>query len=196
MSHVIIPLEDHFNNAGISFSESCHRGDFDGLGNSFPAEELPAFGKKVEFNGTPFLFPCKSDGTPDNMALEGQQIVVPLARYQALMVLGASDSARYADGAFEDHIYFCSRDKRQARRLSLKDWICIAEQRAGGREALRCPFMNTPSSQISRSEKGYETLPTLWLEEIALDARDYLCSIIFPDNPCMHIFAMTLRLQK
>ena len=44
MSHVMVPLEDHFNNAGISFSEPCHRGDFDGLGNSFPAEKLPAFG--------------------------------------------------------------------------------------------------------------------------------------------------------
>ena len=54
------------------------------------------------------------------MALEGQQIVVPHARYQALAVLGASDSARYADGAFEDYIYFCSRDKRQARRLMLE----------------------------------------------------------------------------
>ncbi len=196
MSHVMVPLEDHFNNSGISFIGSCHRGDFDGLGNSFPAEELPAFGKKVEFNGTPFLFPPKNDGAPDNMALEGQQIVVPHAKYQTLAVLGASDSARYADGAFEDYIYFCSGDKQQARSLSLKDWICIAEQRAGGREALRCPVMNTPSGHISKSEKGYETLPTLWLEEIALDDRDYLCSIIFPDNPCMHVFAMTLRLHK
>lgn len=196
MSYVMVPLEDHFNNTGISFSESCHLGDFDDLGNSFPAEELPAFGTKVEFNGTPFLFPHKNDGAPDNMALEGQQLVVPNAKYQTLTVLGASDSARYADGAFEDYIYFCSRDKRQARRLCLKDWICIAEQRAGGREALRCPFMNTPNGQISRSEKGYDTLPTLWLEEIALDTRDCLFSIIFPDNPCMHIFAMTLRLRK
>ena len=196
MSYVMVPLEDHFNNMGISFSESCHCGDFDGLGNSFPAEELPTFGEKVEFNSTPFLFPYKSDGAPDNIVLEGQQIAVPPAQYQALAVLGASDSARYADGAFEDHIYFCSRDKRQERRLRLKDWICIAEQRAGGREALRCPFMNTPSGQISRSERGYETLPTLWLEEIALDARDYLYSIILPDNPCMHIFSMTLRLHK
>lgn len=192
----MVPLEDHFNNSGISFIGSCHCGDFDGLGNSFPAEKLPVFGKKVEFNGTPFLFPPKNDGVPDNMALEGQQIVVPHAKYHTLAVLGASDSARYADGAFEDHIYFCSGDKQQARSLSLKDWICIAEQRAGGREALRCPVMNTPSGQISKSEKGYETLPTLWLEEIALDDRDYLCSIIFPDNPCMHVFAMTLRLHK
>ena len=196
MSYVMVPLEDHFNNVGVSFRESCHNGDFDGLGNSFPAEELSIFGKRVVFNGTPFLFPYKNNGVPDNMALEGQHIVVPHAKYQALAVLGASDSARYADGSFEDHIYFCSRDKRQARRLCLKDWICIAEQRAGGREALRCPFMNTPSGQISRSEKRYETLPTLWLEEIDLDARDYLCSIILPDNPCMHIFAMTLSLHK
>ena len=76
MSHFTIPLWDYFNNEGISFSSSYERGDFDGLGNSFPAEELPAFGAMVEFGTTPFLLPDKSNGTPDNLVLEGKEIAI------------------------------------------------------------------------------------------------------------------------
>ena len=192
MQHYPVDLSRYFNNDGISFEADIEDGDFDGLGNTYPAEKLPASTQLTTLCGTPMLFPDKCDGAFNNVVLEAQQIVVSAGNYSTLAVIGAADSGRYADGGYQDLIVFSYRDVEERATLSLKDWICIEEQRRGGREALRCPYMHSPTGRCTLSERGYETYPTLWYEEIEIDASKTLERIHLPDNLCMHIFSMTL----
>ena len=192
MQHYPVDLSRYFNNDGISFETEVEDGDFDGLGNTYPAEKLPASTQLTTLCGTPMLFPDKCNGVFNNVVLEAQQIVVSSGSYATLAVIGAADSGRYADGGYQDLIVFSYRDVEERATLSLKDWICIEEQRRGGREALRCPYMHSPTGRCGLSERGYETYPTLWYEEIEIDASKTLERIHLPDNPCMHIFSMTL----
>lgn len=192
MQYYPLDLSQYLNNDGISFENGTEDGDFDGLGNTYPAEKLPASKQLANLCETPLLFPDKRDGAFNNVVLEAQQIMVPSGNYSTLAVIGAADSGRYADGGYQDRIVFSYRDAEEHATLRLKDWICIEEQRFGGREALRCPYMHGPTGRCALSERGYETYPTLWYEEIEIDESKTLEHIHLPDNPCMHIFAMTL----
>lgn len=188
-----LSLERYFNNDGISSAGNFTDGDFDGLGNTFPAEELPAANLVVELAGVAVLFPEKRDGASNNLALEAQEIEVAPRHYGALAAIGAADSGRYAGGEFAEAIYFLYRDGgAEKQQLRLKDWNCIPGQRRGGVEAIRCRLMHTPSGKCVRTERGYRTRPTLWWARIELDEGRLLQKIVLPDNPCMHLFAMTL----
>ncbi len=192
MSHYPLDLSRYFNNDGISFATDVEDGDFDGLGNTYPAEKLPASTQLTTLCGTPMLFPAKCDGAFNNIVLEAQQVVVSSGNYSTLAIIGAADSGRYVDGGYQDLIVLSYCDAEECATLSLKDWVCIEEQRPGGREALRCPYMHSPTGRCTLSERGYETQPTLWYEEIEIDESKTLERIHLPDNPCMHIFSMTL----
>lgn len=192
MHHYPLDLSRYLNNDGISFEADVEDGDFDGSGNTYPAEKLPASKQLASLCGTPMLFPDKRDGAFNNIVLEAQQIVVSSGNYATLAAIGAADSGRYADGEYQDLIIFSYRDAEESATLRLKDWVCIEEQRRGGREALRCPYMHSPKGRCALSERGYETYPTLWYEEIEIDESKTLERIHLPDNPCMHIFSMTL----
>ena len=192
MFYYPLPLDAHFNNDGISYHTDCTDGDFDGLGNTYPAEELPPSGKFTELGDASLLFPDKSDGALNNIVLEGQQIEIPASYFNSLIVIGASDSGRYAGGGYTEPVHLLYQDGEEEKELSLKDWLCIPEQRPGGQEALRCRCMHTPQGRSARSERGYPTHPTLWLEQIELDETRRIEQIRFADNPCMHVFALTL----
>ena len=193
MQHYPLNLSRYLNNDGISFETDVEDGNFDGLGNTYPAEKLPASKRITNICGTPMLFPDKSDGAFNNIALEAQQIVVSSSSYSTLAVIGASDSGRYVDGGYQDLIVFSYRENiEESAKLRLKDWVCIEDQRPGGYEALRCPYMHCSTGRCALSERGYETYPTLWYEEIEIDESKTLERIHLPDNPCMHIFSMTL----
>lgn len=193
MLYYPLPLEAYFNNDGISYSTDFTDGDFDGLGNTYPAENLPFSNQLTKLCDASILFPDKRDGALNNIALEGQEIAVFPENYNHLVVIGASDSGRYAGGGYVEPIHFLYLGgRKETADLSLKDWNCIPEQRQGGQKALHCSFMHTPEGKRIRSERGYETRPTLWFEQIELDDTYMLGKIALPDNPCMHIFALTL----
>ena len=194
MQYYPLDIGPYFNNDGISFETGVGNGDFDGLGNTYPAEKLPASNQLVNLCGTPILFPDKQDDAFNNIILESQQIIVPVGNYCTLAIIGASDSGRYVGGGYEEPLILSYWENTKEKvKLRLKDWICIEEQRIGGKEALRCPYMHCPEGRCAVSERGYETYPTLWYEEISVDDSKTLDHIKLPDNPCMHIFAMTLE---
>ena len=200
---VIVNLAPHFNNAGIA--SCCDLGAYglDGMGTIFCAESLPAPGTTIAHNGTRFVFSTKSDGVLDNISCEGQDIPLPVGYYRTLHILGMCDWR-----AFEEPLQLRAPDGTFTEtRLGLSDASHYQGLQYGEREALTCPLV-TPDSLIPHvflfgiplPGAGYEMTEThieagIWHQVISLEASRPLAGLILPDNPSMHLFALTLEVS-
>ncbi|MYA24427.1 MAG: hypothetical protein F4Z30_17355 [Gemmatimonadetes bacterium] len=198
---VIVDLAPYCNNAGISSCCDPAADGLDGMGTIFWAESLPASGTTIAYNGTRFVFPDKSDGMPDNVACEGQDIPLPVRHYRALHVLGMCDWR-----AFEEFIQLRAPDGTCTEtRLGLSDASHYQGLQYGEHEALTCSLF-TPDSLIphvflfgiSLPGADYEMTEThleagIWHQVIALETSRPLAGLVLPDNPSMHLFALTVE---
>ena len=200
---VIVNLAPHCNNAGIA--SCCDLGAYglDGMGTIFCAERLPASGTTIAYNGARFVFPDKSDGMPDNISCEGQDIPLPVGYYRALHVLGMCDWR-----AFAEPLQLRAPDGTCTETsLGLSDASHYQGLQYGEREALTCPLV-TPDSLIPHvflfgiplPGAGYEMTEThieagIWHQEISLETSRPLAGIVLPDNPSMHLFSLTVEVS-
>ena len=203
-SLISVDLALHCNNAGIASCCDPTAEGLDGMGTIFGAERLPASGTTIAYNGARFVFPDKSDGVPDNISCEGQDIPLPVGCYRALHILGMCDWR-----AFEEPLRLKAPDGTCTEtRLGLSDASHYQGLQYGEREALTCPLV-TPDSLIphvflfgiSLSGAGYEMTEThieagIWHQVISLEPSRPLVGIALPDNPSMHLFALTLEVYK
>ena len=198
---ISVDLVPHCNNVGIASCCDPTVDGLDGMGTIFCAERLPDSGTIIAYNGTRFVFPDKSDGVPDNISCEGQEIPLPVGHYRALHVLGICDWR-----AFEEPLRLKAPDGTCTEtRLGLSDASRYQGLQYGEREALTCPLV-TPDSLIphvflfgvSPPGAGYEMTEThieagIWHQVISLETSRPLAGIVLPDNPSMHLFALTLE---
>lgn len=198
---VIVNLAPHCNNVGIA--SCCDLGAYglDGLGSILCAESLPDSGTTIVCNGTRFVFPDKSDGVLDNIVCEGQDMPLSVGHYRALHVLGMCDWR-----AFEEPLLLRASDGTCTEiSLGLSDASHYQGLQYGEREALTCSLV-TPDSLIphvflfgiSLPSTGYEMTQMqieagIWHQVIALEPSRPLAGLILPDNPSMHLFAVTLE---
>lgn len=200
-SHPIsVDLSPHLNNAGIASSGHRTTDGLDGLGTTFCAESLPASGTIITCQGTPFIFPDKSDGLDDNIACEAQEIALPIGAYRALHILGMCDWR-----AFEESFRLKAPNGTYMETpLGLSDASHYQGLQYGEREALTCPLV-TPDSLIPHvvlfgidlPDAGYEMTETrmeagIWHQVIPIEPPRPLAGLVLPDNPSMHLFALTL----
>jgi hypothetical protein len=176
---VILDLEPHFNNDGVSWARNLVDGGFNVWGISYPAEALPAAGSVVVWD-VPFVFPSKDDGRPNNMAMEGQRLPVPPGRYRWLNLLGASENR------CEDLITLVHAGGPEKVFLGLADWWTGGTPYFGERVAFRSETAHYPSHVQERMPL------TLWFQRLRLDESRALKAIAWPDNPAMHVFSLTL----
>lgn len=187
-----IDLSRFFNNDGISYDANRLDGDFDGEGNTYPAEDLPDSNALVWVKGVLFLFPDKADGQCNNIYLERQLIELEPVTYSGIHVLGAADCGRHCGGGFVEDVELHYDDgSSELVALRLTDWNCLPGLRFGAQEGIRCSELHTPAGDSVLSDHLYETRPVIWLEQLKVDPGKRLCAIQLPDNPCMHIFAMS-----
>ena len=198
---VIVNLAPYCNNAGIASCCDLEAYGLDGMGTIFCAESLPAPGTIIACNGTRFVFPDKSDGVPDNISCEGQYIPLPVGHYRALHVLGMCDWR-----AFAEPLQLRAPDGTCTETsLRLSDASHYQGLQYGECEALTCPLV-TPDSLIPHvflfgiplPGAGYEMTETrieagIWHQVIALETSQPLAKLVLPDNPSMHLFALTLE---
>ena len=198
---ISVDLAPHCNNAGIASCCDPAVDGLDGLGTIFCAERLPASETTIACNGTHFAFPDKSDGVPDNISCEGQDIPLPIGHYRALHVLGMCDWR-----AFEEPLRLKAADGTCTETsLALSDASHYQGLQYGEREALTCPLV-TPDSLIPHvflfgiplPGADYEMTEThieagIWHQVISLETSRPLAGIALPDNPSMHLFALTLE---
>ena len=185
--YLILDLTPYFNNDGISSDVDRRDGNFNGTGATYPEEDLPAISSLLECDGVVFQFPDKGDGLDNNIALEGQRILVPEDVYDALYLLGASDN-----NSLEDVIRFIFPGGEQDEAfLGLSAWHACHSLRYGERVAVQCSGYHFPSQHVytDRVEVDFG----IWMQRVFVPANRPLVAVEFPDNPGMHIFAMTLH---
>lgn len=195
-----VDLSSHFNSTGIARAGRPAGGGLDGMGTAFRSEDFPSPGCITTCRGTPFLFPGRNHRGMDNIACEGQEIPVPAGRCEALHVLGMCDWR-----AFEEPLRLKARDGGSAEKsLGLSDASRYQGLQYGEEEVVVCPLI-TPDSivphillfGVTPPGAGYEMTETrieagIWHQVVHLEEPLPLARIVLPDNPSMHLFALTM----
>ena len=196
----IVDLSPYFDNEGISSVQQKVGGGLESLGTVFRAESLPESRTIITCNGIDFLFPDKSIGINDNIACEAQEILLPPGHYFALHVLGMSDWR-----AFEEILILNYLNGTCSEVLfGLSDASCYRGRLYGELEAIQCKLVTLDSLiphvylfGIPMPGEGYqmkeiETEAKIWHQVIPVETSWPLSGLTLPDNPSMHIFALTL----
>jgi hypothetical protein len=177
----LVDLSEHFDNDGISSSERPDDGAFNIWSNTFPSEELPESGSVVNVGGIPFRFPDKRDGARNNLRCARQLLPVPPGRYDWIYLLGAAERRsedwlylHYADGAVDPEW------------LRVSDFWPETPAHFGEPAAFRCTSLHYPH-HVQRAMG-----PTIWRQRVPVPRERDLAAIRLPDNPAIHLFAMTL----
>jgi len=197
--HARLDLSPYLNNSGIAPDGRTADGGLDGMGTAFRAESLPAPGTTIISQGTPFLLPGRNRQSKDNISCEGQEIPLPRGPWEALHVLGMCDWR-----AFEEPLRLKAADGTCVeRRLGLSDAPRYQGLRYGEHAALSCPLITPDTSiplysliGIPPPRAGYEMKETrieagIWHQVVPLHGPRPLSGLVLPDNPSMHLFAMT-----
>jgi len=79
----------NFDTDGISFDANRTDGDFDGLGNTYPAEIWPS---EIVSNDVVFKMGSPADGQKNFLTSQGQMINLPEGRYNTVYVLASSSN--------------------------------------------------------------------------------------------------------
>ena len=197
---ITVDIASYFNNAGIaSFCDPAADG-LDGMGTIFRTEGLPVSGATVDCNGTQFAFPDKSDSVRDNIACEAQEVSLPVGYYRAIHILGLCDWRATAETIL---LHSPDGSCTQAT-LGLSDASHYKGLQYGEREAFTGQLI-TPDGLIphvflfgitppGKGRQMYETHieAGIWHQVIELKETLLLSHLVMPDNPSMHIFALTL----
>ncbi|HZM81194.1 MAG TPA: hypothetical protein VFC19_36170 [Candidatus Limnocylindrales bacterium] len=176
-----VNLEGYLNNVGITPSRWPTEGGFNIWSNTFPAEELPARGSIVDVGGVAFIFPAMGPGGEDNLRCRGQRLNVPVGEYDWIYLLAA------AERRTEDAIALLYTDSTVRRQwLRVSDFWPETPARFGEVEAYRCSRMLYPRhSQANMA-------PVIWRCRVPVSVGEPVEAIGLPDNPAIHIFAVTL----
>ncbi|MDP6775732.1 MAG: hypothetical protein QGI83_03090 [Candidatus Latescibacteria bacterium] len=181
----VLDLGPYYNNDGISTDENRADGDFTGAGVTYPAEDLPPSYARVEYGGVAFRFPSKLDGLDNNVSLEAQAVPVYPGLYSALHVLGSGEDS------LEDIVHFVGEDgNTHEPTLALSAWHRGNSLLYGELQAIVCTGYHHSSGHIATSHLG--VCYGIWMQSVRIRTSTRLVSIRLPDNPGMHIFAMTL----
>jgi hypothetical protein len=179
----MIDLSAHFDNNGVSRAGRTAEGAFNIWANTFPAEELPPSGGTVMVGGIPFRFPDKVDGRPDNLRCAGQLLALPPSRCDWIYLLAA------AERRSEDWVWLHYRSGAvEPEWLRVSDFWPETAARFGELAAFRCTRMHYPR----HVQHGMG--PTIWRQRVPVPREEALAALRLPDNPAIHLFAMTLAL--
>lgn len=181
---ICLDLREFLNNRGAT--QSCDRvhGNFNYKGNSYPLEEFGTPNSLKYFFDIPFVFPQVGKKGFDNLLCLGQNLRVPLFSYKKIYFLGACDM-----GSHRSEVCVQSTNGESV----LKDfgltiwWGGGATPDFGEKMAAACSCLRY------RTHDQHNIFPRLWLQTVELDSQVPYSVIFLPDNPFMHIFAVTLE---
>jgi hypothetical protein len=137
-------------------------------------------GSVTVVGGVPFRFPAADGVRPDNIRCRGQRIELPAAHADWLHLLAAAErrtedvlTVHYADGA------------TRPQWLRVSDFWPETAPRFGELLAFRTSAMLYPNHVDSRMP------PAIWRQRVPVAVRDEIVAVTLPDNPAIHVFAMT-----
>jgi glucoamylase len=181
-------LEQAFDNVGITAASDAAAGNFDGIGDSFPAsglaEDALSPGSTLLHDGLTIRWPATAPGTADNVLADGQTIAVS-GTGTTLGIVGASAygstsgtvTVNYANGT------------SSSSTVAFADWIDPTA--AAGTDVLATTAGWNPGGSIPVS---------LSYAAIQLTAGQPVASVTLPtvsgsagqNVPAMHIFSLTV----
>ncbi|MFE6162887.1 hypothetical protein ACFQ7F_28680 [Streptomyces sp. NPDC056486] len=186
-----VDLEGLFNGMGVSAPRRWPTtGGFNVWGNTFPAEGLPGEEGEAVVEGVPFRLPGRGPAVAgsslDNLRCRGQLVALPAAgEPQWIHVLAAAERRtedelvlHYADGA----------TRRQWLRVS--DFWPETDQRFGELLAFRTRYLMYPR------HSQHNMRPSVWSQRVPVTVPGTVTALELPDNPAMHLFAMTLETRR
>ncbi|MFO7900778.1 MAG: prolyl oligopeptidase family serine peptidase, partial [Planctomycetota bacterium] len=200
-----VDLSRFFNNDGIASQAEPNDTNFDCPdhpptipGSGYPAEELPdgASVFRAEELDASFLFPVIATGEPNNVACKGQRITDPSEPgwldaghgCTAIAVLGAAEN-----GAARAKVTLEYEDGSVATRtLSFPDW-CVAPE-TGAVVAWSAPYRYAWDQGQGRNGR-HEIDCHLYAARLSVDGGRRLAAIRLPEQPNLHIFALTLQVE-
>ncbi len=159
----------------------------DGAGWDFPAEELPDSNRDFIFMGQAkikYKFGPKEDGQNNNVECIGQTLKIPNGRYTKMHILAAMHNGsskvdftlRYTDGTSE------------SVKTAYSDWW-------GGKPV----FNDEPAIVTSyHHEKAGIRQPgvAIFSQTITVDPKRILNGLVTPNDPRLHLFAISLEGEK
>ncbi|HUD37194.1 MAG TPA: hypothetical protein VMR14_09875 [Streptosporangiaceae bacterium] len=176
-----LDLDPYANCVGIEPACRPGAGGFNIWRNTFPAEELPAGGSMVTVGAVPFRFPAADGVRADNIRCRGQLVTLPGTRVDWLYLLGA------AERRTEDALTVCYAGGACRRQwLRMSDFWPETDQWFGELLAYRTTVMLYPQHAQDRMA------PSIWRQRVPVTVPDGAVGVALPDNPAMHIFALTL----
>jgi hypothetical protein len=183
---VPVDLSAHADEKGVSEPRRWPTtGGFNVWGNTFPAEGIPVGdeGDIAEIEGIPFRM--GSGGRADHLRCRGQLIEVPADAYDWIHVLAA------AERRTEDELTVHYADGTQRRQwLRVSDFWPETEQRFGELLAFRPRYLMYPR------HSQHNMPPSAWVQRVPVTVPGALAAVELPDNPAMHVFAMTLEPRR
>jgi len=172
-------IEKFFNNRGFTSKNDIAKGNLT-LGNSsFPLDKFP-LENPIIYKGIPFCFYHNLYG--DNIELSGQKITFPSLNSNKLHIIGNS-----SNGNLSDYIYILNQNNIMSKvKIKL---TCLTET---------TPFFNNECfwkfDYLHNPLEGSNiNSGVLWY--VSIDIKDVINfdSFEFPDNPFIHIFAITVE---
>lgn len=173
-----VDLAAHVNNTAFTTRRDPHTGRLNVWGNSLPADSLP--GRALLAGGIPFELPEPGSG-PDNVRCDGQLVRLPPTRADWLHLLATSERrceeavmVHYASGAVDP------------------EWLRVSDfwpshAHFGEVEALRSTAMHYPHHR--QEDLGGR----LWAVRVPVPRREPVRALRLPDNPALHVFAITVE---
>ena len=176
-----VDLGAHFDNRGITPQSELDQGGFNIWSNTFPAEDLPEPGGTVVLGDVPFRFPAPNAAGQDNFRCARQHISLPVGRYDWLYLLATAErrsedviALHHADGSVDPEW------------LRVSDFWAETPAHFGEQVEVRCHSLHYP-----RHVQG-NMAPVIWRTRVPVPRELDLVSVSMPDNPAIHVFALTL----
>lgn len=177
---VTVDLRAHADNVGFTRPDDLGGGAFNIWSNTFPAERLPArIDGVVDVGGVPFRFPA-TDRRPDNLRCTGQRVAVTPGRYDWLYLLAAAE--RRTEDVVRLHFADGTTDPEWLR---VPDFWPQTQAHFGFTTGITFPVMHYPR-HVQRNME-----PSIWRVRVPVPREADLAAVRLPDNPAIHIFAMT-----
>jgi hypothetical protein len=175
-----VDLAAHFNSIGLTTPQTLHRGTLNVWGNSLPAEALGS--GTATIGGVSFALPPADGSRPDNIRCHGQHLPLPHPLHADWLHLLAASERRceeilhlhYADGSVDP------------------EWLRVsdfwpARAHFGELPAARSAAMHYPHHR----QEGLGG--QIWAVRVPVTRRSALSSLRLPDNPALHVFALSVE---
>lgn len=193
---LMVNLIDYFNNDGISYDDLKCDGDFDSLGATYPAEELPNSNSIINMGGIPFIFPNKEHGEKNNMILTGQTIPIDENLYKSLFCLGAVEGQN--GEVFEEEITVSFTDgSYNSIFLGLSNWLL--QPVYNEKIAFICSHLHYPDSgqtTIKNTNNNINTSTIFPLENNKIDKHYFPKEIIEDTNNPNFVWRPRIFMQE